>query len=91
VNLYRQLEQAALALVYGLAMRVRNVVWRIQRPKLIGVRALIVRDQAVLLIRHRAGRQPCPGAERLSRSDINGMPLVHTVEPRVPLGDGYGA
>src|SRR5690349_16107692 len=56
--LLKQLDQTAMALMYGLAMRVRSVVWRIQRPKLIGVRALIVREQAVLLIRHRAGRQP---------------------------------
>jgi ADP-ribose pyrophosphatase YjhB (NUDIX family) len=56
--LLKQLDQTAMALMYGLAMRVRSVVWRIQRPKLIGVRALIVRDQSVLLIRHRAGRQP---------------------------------
>ena len=57
-TLFKQLEQAALALIYGLAMRARAIVWRIQRPKLIGVRALIVRERTVLLIRHRAGRQP---------------------------------
>ena len=52
------LEQAALALIYGLIMWLRSIFWRISRPKLVGVRALIVRDRVVLLIRHRYGRQP---------------------------------
>jgi 8-oxo-dGTP diphosphatase len=52
------LEQTTLALVYALIMWLRNIFWRIRRPKLVGVRALIVRDELVLLIRHRYGRQP---------------------------------
>jgi 8-oxo-dGTP diphosphatase len=53
-----RLEQATLALVYGMVMWLRNVFWRVRRPILVGVRALIVRNQMVLLIRHRYGRQP---------------------------------
>ena len=52
------LEQTTLALVYALIMWLRNIFWRIRRPKLVGVRALIVRDELVLLIRHRYGRRP---------------------------------
>jgi 8-oxo-dGTP diphosphatase len=52
------LEQATLALVYALIMWLRSIFWRLRRPMLIGVRALIVRDELVLLIRHRYGRQP---------------------------------
>jgi 8-oxo-dGTP diphosphatase len=52
------LEQAALGPVYRLALWLRAGVWLVRRPTLIGVRALIVRGDAVLLIRHRAGSQP---------------------------------
>jgi 8-oxo-dGTP diphosphatase len=51
-------EQATLSLIYARVMWLRGIFWRIRRPKLVGVRALIVRDQLVLLIRHRYGRQP---------------------------------
>ena len=56
--LVKQIEQAALGPIYRLAIWLRGGSWRIRRPLLIGVRALIVRDGAVLLIRHRSGKQP---------------------------------
>ena len=64
----RSIERAALGLTYGLLMRLRGIFWRLRRPLLVGVRALIVRDGQVLLIRHRSGRDPWAlpggGAER---------------------------
>ena len=54
----KQIEQAALSPIYGLAIWLRGGSWRIRRPLLIGVRALIVQDGTVLLIRHRSGKQP---------------------------------
>ena len=54
----RQLKQATLALLYSLAIWLRGCIWRVRRPLLVGVRALVVRDDLVLLIRHRSGRQP---------------------------------
>src|SRR5215216_2042000 len=54
----KQLEQAALGPIYRLAIWLRSQVWRLRQPALIGVRALIVRDGAVLLIRHRSGNRP---------------------------------
>src|SRR5262245_52741760 len=54
----KQIEQAALGPIYRLAIWLRSGSWRIRRPILIGVRALIVRDGAVLLIRHRSGSYP---------------------------------
>ena len=51
-------DQFALGPLYALAMRLRGALWRARRPLLVGVRALIVRDGAVLLGRHRAGRRP---------------------------------
>ena len=58
MRLVKQIEQAALGPIYRLAIWLRGVSWRIRRPLLIGVRTLIVRDSAVLLIRHRSGKQP---------------------------------
>jgi len=58
MRLVKQIEQAALGPIYWLAIWLRGVAWRLRRPMLIGVRALIVRDGAVLLIRHRSGKQP---------------------------------
>ena len=67
----RPIERAALGLVYGLVMLLRSALWRVRRPLLVGVRALIVRDGQVLLIRHRGGRQPWGlpggGVERYER------------------------
>src|SRR5215207_9604839 len=54
----KQIEQAALGPIYRLAIWLRGGSWRIRRPMLLGVRALIVRDDTVLLIRHRSGKQP---------------------------------
>ncbi len=54
----QHLKQATLALVYALAMWGRSIVWRVRRPLLMGVRALVVREREVLLVRHRYGRQP---------------------------------
>ena len=58
MRLVKQIEQAALGPIYRLAIWLRGGSWRIRRPLLIGVRTLIVRDSAVLLIRHRSGKQP---------------------------------
>jgi ADP-ribose pyrophosphatase YjhB (NUDIX family) len=54
----RRIEQLALGSTYALAIWLRRVVWGLRRPRLIGVRALIVWDGAVLLVRHRSGRTP---------------------------------
>lgn len=51
-------EQALLGPIYVLAMRLRDAAWHLRRPTLMGVRLLIVRGDAVLLVRHRAGRTP---------------------------------
>jgi ADP-ribose pyrophosphatase YjhB (NUDIX family) len=56
--LVKSLEQAALGPVYRLALWLRAGAWRVRRPALIGVRALIVRGDTVVLIRHRAGSLP---------------------------------
>jgi 8-oxo-dGTP diphosphatase len=58
MRLVKQIEQTTLGPIYRLAIWLRGGSWRIRRPLLIGVRALIVRDGAVLLIRHRSGRYP---------------------------------
>ncbi len=58
MRLVKQIEQAALGLIYRLAIWLRGGVWWLRQPTLIGVRALIVRDGAVLLIRHRSGKLP---------------------------------
>jgi 8-oxo-dGTP diphosphatase len=67
----RAVEQAALGPIYGMIMALRDLFWRVRRPVLVGVRALIVRDGQVLLIRHRSGRAPWSlpggGAERYER------------------------
>src|SRR5690348_11627137 len=44
--------------LYALAVGLRRVVWGLSRPATVGVRALIVRGDTVLLVRHRAGRYP---------------------------------
>ena len=54
----KRIEHAALGLIYALAIGLRRVFWSIRRPVNVGVRALIVCDGAVLLVRHRAGREP---------------------------------
>ena len=56
--LFKWAEQAALGPIYRLAIWLRGGLWRLRRPTLLGVRALIVRDRDILLIRHRSGGQP---------------------------------
>ena len=56
--LVKRIEQAALGPIYRLVIWLRSAVWRLRRSTLVGVRALIVRDGAILLIRHRSGKQP---------------------------------
>lgn len=51
-----RLERAALAALYALAYRARDIFWSISRPTLIGVLALVVRGDEVLLVRHRSVR-----------------------------------
>jgi 8-oxo-dGTP diphosphatase len=58
MRLVKQIEQAALGPIYYLAIWLRGYSWRIRRPLLIGVRALVVHNDAVLLIRHRSGHYP---------------------------------
>jgi ADP-ribose pyrophosphatase YjhB (NUDIX family) len=58
MRLVKQIEQAALGPIYRLAIWLRGGVWWLRQPTLIGVRALIVRDDSVLLVRHRSGKQP---------------------------------
>jgi ADP-ribose pyrophosphatase YjhB (NUDIX family) len=54
----KAIEQSILGPLYALAVVVRRVVWGLWRPTTVGVRALVVRKGAVLLVRHRAGQQP---------------------------------
>jgi len=67
----RRIEQATFGPIYALAMWLRPIMWRRRRPTLVGVRALIVQDRRVLLIRHRSGRTPWGlpggGVERYER------------------------
>jgi ADP-ribose pyrophosphatase YjhB (NUDIX family) len=41
-----------------LAVVLRRAFWGLRRPVTVGVRALVVRGDAVLLVRHRAGQKP---------------------------------
>jgi ADP-ribose pyrophosphatase YjhB (NUDIX family) len=54
----QNLRNLILALIYWLAYHARSLVWEIQKPTLIGVRAMVVRGDEVLLIRHRSGATP---------------------------------
>ncbi|HEU5101329.1 MAG TPA: NUDIX domain-containing protein [Roseiflexaceae bacterium] len=67
----KSVEQAALGPIYRLALWLRASAWRVHRPTLIGVRALIIHDDAVLLIRQRHSRThwalPGGGVERNER------------------------
>lgn len=65
------IEHRALALTYGFAIWVRTQLWRVLRPKTLGVRVLVVDGNTVLLIRHRSGSTPWSlpggGVERYER------------------------
>jgi 8-oxo-dGTP diphosphatase len=54
----KRIEQTILSPIYALAVAVRRVFWGLRRPTTVGVRVLVVRKGAVLLVRHRAGQQP---------------------------------
>jgi 8-oxo-dGTP diphosphatase len=54
----KHIDQAILGPLYALAVGLRRIVWALRRPVTVGVRAFIVRGDAVLLVRHRAGRRP---------------------------------
>jgi ADP-ribose pyrophosphatase YjhB (NUDIX family) len=54
----KKLRDLLLGLIYRAAYKARSFVWEVQRPTLIGVRVLVVRNEHVLLIRHRAGKKP---------------------------------
>ena len=54
----KRVEQALLGPIYALAVALRRVFWSLRRPVMVGVRALVVCDGAVLLVRHRAGQRP---------------------------------
>jgi ADP-ribose pyrophosphatase YjhB (NUDIX family) len=45
-------------ILYRAAFEARALLWEIQKPTLIGVRALVVQEEQVLLIRHRSGAKP---------------------------------
>jgi ADP-ribose pyrophosphatase YjhB (NUDIX family) len=101
MRLVKQIEQAALGPIYRLAIWLRSRSWRIRRPLLIGVRALVVRDDSVLLIRHRSGHYPwaLPGggvernerlveaAQREAREET-GMPI--RVEQLLGMYERFG-
>ena len=101
MRLVKQIEQAALGPIYRLAIWLRGRSWRIRRPLLIGVRALVVRDDSVLLIRHRSGHYPwaLPGggvernerlveaAQREAREET-GMPI--RVEQLLGMYERFG-
>jgi 8-oxo-dGTP diphosphatase len=53
-----KLRNFAYGLIYRAAYQARAIVWGIQKPTLLGVRALVIREDQVLLIRHRAGKKP---------------------------------
>lgn len=53
-----RLVNTALTLAYRAAYAARGIVWSIARPSLFGVRALVLRGDHVLLIRHRSGETP---------------------------------
>lgn len=55
---HKNLEQALFGPLYRVAVEVRNLIWYVQRPTLIGVRTLVTRGPEVLLIRHRGGKYP---------------------------------
>ena len=54
----KRIEQALLGPLYAAAIALRRVFWGLRRPVTVGVRAFVVRDGAVLLVRHRAGERP---------------------------------
>lgn len=54
----RRLEQRVLGPIYRAAVGLRYRYWSIRQPMLVGVRVLIVAEDAVLLVRHRGGRWP---------------------------------
>jgi ADP-ribose pyrophosphatase YjhB (NUDIX family) len=54
----KRIEQAILGPLYALAIGLRRVVWSLRRPVTVGVRALIIQGDTVLLVRHRAGPRP---------------------------------
>ncbi|MEM8530757.1 MAG: NUDIX domain-containing protein [Chloroflexota bacterium] len=54
----KQTKETILGQLYAAALQARKLVWRIRKPTLMGVRALVVRQNEVLLIRHRSGTHP---------------------------------
>jgi 8-oxo-dGTP diphosphatase len=54
----KHIEQTILGPLYAAAVALRRVFWGLRRPVTVGVRAFVVRDGAVLMVRHRAGQQP---------------------------------
>jgi ADP-ribose pyrophosphatase YjhB (NUDIX family) len=54
----QHIEQTILGPLYAAAVALRRVFWGLRRPVTVGVRAFVVRDDAVLLVRHRAGQKP---------------------------------
>ena len=54
----KRTEQTILGSLYALAVVLRRAFWGLRRPVTVGVRAFVVRDGAVLLVRHRAGPAP---------------------------------
>lgn len=61
-----------LDIVYTLAIGTRAIVWHITRPTKMGVRILVIRDDDVLLVRHRIGSTPwsLPGGGVKARESL---------------------
>ncbi|MGQ9548749.1 MAG: NUDIX domain-containing protein [Roseiflexus sp.] len=56
--MHQRLKNAAFMALYSIAHAMRDMLWSITRPSLLGVRALVLRDNEVLLVRHRSGATP---------------------------------
>jgi ADP-ribose pyrophosphatase YjhB (NUDIX family) len=54
----QRLANAALMALYSIAHTARDLIWSVARPSLLGVRALVLRNSEVLLVRHRSGATP---------------------------------
>lgn len=52
------LREGGLALAYNTIVLVRAGVRQLMRPTEVGVRALVIRGDELLLVRHRGGRRP---------------------------------
>lgn len=54
----KRLQRTGLSIIYALAVQIRAIAWDLWRPTLIGVRALVINGDTVLLVRHQSGNRP---------------------------------